>query len=314
MTVSKTDYQTPRYWSLCGPTGSGKSALALRLAQLFGGEIVNCDSVQFYRYLTIGAAKPTSEELKRVPHHLIDILNPDEEFDASLFAQKGRAIISDIAARGKLPIVVGGSGLYLRCLQGHDFHDLPNDPQLRASLNELSCEALYQQLQLKDPGRADALHPNDKVRISRALELNQLLGKTFSEYSAKPAPISFPAELNLFLHLPRAVLHQKIEQRTDQMLLGGLVDEVSEILDRGYCGDLKPLQSIGYKQVIAFLEGSLPKSELRNRILFATRQYAKRQCTWFKKSPDFVQIEDVPNDDEALKSLIKNLLRESAML
>ncbi|MCB9228478.1 MAG: tRNA (adenosine(37)-N6)-dimethylallyltransferase MiaA [Deltaproteobacteria bacterium] len=297
------------YWLLCGPTASGKSGLALRLAHLLDGEIINADSVQCFRYLNIGSAKPSPSERSSIPHHLFDVLNPDEDYDAHRFAEEAHALIYSIARQGKKPIVVGGSGLYLRFLQQENIHSLPSDHSVRQTLLTENTDILWHRLREKDPERAEQLHPHDRNRILRALELFIITGKTFREHQAdKPKSGLFRPELSIFLNLPRAQLHQRIRQRSKEMLAAGLIKEVQELLHKGYAPDCRGLQSIGYRQVTACLAGEFHEAELEDRIVFATRQYAKRQCTWFRKCSVDLQLESVPLCDEELMSLCQAAL------
>lgn len=269
---------------IAGPTGSGKSALALALAERLNGEIIGCDSVQLYRGFDIGSAKPTPAELARVPHHLIDVLDPADDCDAALYAGLARAAIVDVAARGRLPIIVGGTGLYLRALLGTSFHaDLPKDESLRNDLRALRTDELYGRLVAADPARAAALHPNDRFRVVRALELVTLLGKPVSALGAPPSPVN-PLAARIFVLDPdRGALHAAIAARTHAMLAAGLVAEVERLLAAGVPAEAKPMQSIGYKQAALYLSGTLAAAALPDAVMAATRQYAKRQTTWFRK-------------------------------
>lgn len=276
--------KTPPLIVIAGPTGSGKSALALAAAERLNGEIIGCDSVQLYRGFDIGSAKATSAERARVPHHLIDILDGAEECDAAAYSTLALAAIAAVQARGKTAIVVGGTGLYLRALWGSGFHDdLPKDEALREELRALSTEDLQIRLRAVDPQRAAALHPNDRFRVVRALELFTLLGKPLSELA--PAPVRALEAHTIVLDPERAVLHAAIERRTQAMLEQGLIAEVEGLLRAGIGRDVKPMQSIGYKQVALYLDGQLALADLTSAIMAATRQYAKRQTTWFKKVP-----------------------------
>ncbi len=270
---------------ICGPTGSGKSALGLKIAETFNGEIVSCDSVQIYRGFDIGSAKPTQDEQNRIPHHMIDIVNWSQDFDAGQYAVMARAAATQIRERGKLPIVVGGSGLYLRAFLGEGWHaDLPKNDDLRKKLNEKTVDELRDTLEKLDPIRAKEIHPNDKFRLARALELLTLLGKPVREVERKG---ELPECLNdpyiIFLDPPRKYLHETILNRTKSMLATGLVEEVRSLLAEGCPWNAKPMQTIGYKETFRFLRGEFETSQLEELILFATRQYAKRQMTWFKK-------------------------------
>lgn len=268
-----------------GPTGSGKSALAMRLAEESNGEIVSCDSVQIYKGFNIGSAKPTKDDQEKIPHHLIDIISWNEEYDAGRYAVEARAAAAKILAKGKTVIIAGGSGLYLRSFLGEGWHaNLPKDEILREELNQLSETELFSKLQKVDPVRASEIHPHDKFRLVRALELLMLLGKPVREIEKTNLwPHDWPTPHITILNPPREKLHDAILKRTKAMLAEGLVEEVKSLHIQGCPLEAKPMQTIGYKQVAEFLTGALKKEELENAILFATRQYAKRQITWFKK-------------------------------
>lgn len=268
--------------AVAGPTGSGKTALGLALAASLGGEIVGCDSVQLYRGFDVGAAKPSPLERAQIPHHLVDVLAWDEDCDAARYAVMAKAAIAGIHARGRAAVIVGGTGLYLRALQGDAFHaDLPQDSALRAALSQLALPELYARLAAKDPARAAELHPNDRFRVARALEITTLLGRPVSSLPKAPASgeEAFPV---LVIDPPRAALHEALAGRTAAMLAHGLVAEVTALLSKGVAKTAKPMQSIGYRQVLLYLAGEISAAELPEKILAATRQYAKRQCTWFR--------------------------------
>lgn len=269
---------------IAGPTASGKTELALRCAEEFGGEIVNCDSIQLYRGFDIGAAKPDAAERARAPHHLFDVLEWHEECDARRYASMAHATVDEIHGRGKLPILVGGTGLYLRAFWQEGWHtELPKDEALRLSLQSISNEDLAQELKEKDPKRASEIHLNDRFRLQRAVELVRLLGKPLSSLEP-PAPSPYKEQsVTVILQPDRAWLHQRIEKRVGLMLEAGLIAEVDGLLAKGCSADAKPMQSIGYRQVIEFRTGILTQERLASEILFATRQYAKRQDTWFGK-------------------------------
>lgn len=271
---------------VAGPTGSGKTALALALAAAFDGEIIGCDSVQVYRGFDIGSAKATAAERAAVPHHLIDVVDWQEDFDAARYAQVASAAIEAIRTRKRLPIVVGGTGLYLRALLREDFHeDLPSDAGLRAELRERGTEELYERLKKLDPQRAGAVHPNDRVRVVRALELVTLLGKPLHEVTQKE--VAGGARRReayvIVLDPPRAALHAAIAGRTKAMLKDGILEETRALLTAGVTANAKPMQSIGYKQCAELVAGALQEAELEGAIVAATRQYAKRQCTWYRR-------------------------------
>ena len=302
MKVSESHVQPgQRYVVVAGPTGSGKSALAMALASELAGEIINCDSVQVYRGFDIGAAKVTAAERQRVPHHLLDVAEAHDSFDAALFATAAHAAKSEILARGALPLVVGGTGLYLRALLGQGWNsDLPQDPELRAKLATLSTSELHEQLQRLDAKRAAELHPNDRVRLLRAVELVTLLGKPLNEAGFTGITPPDPAAFVIVLEPPRAKLHERIAARTRLMLESGLIEEVRALIAAGVSPSCKPMQSIGYKQVCDYLAGQLGQAELAEAIMAATRQYAKRQCTWFRSTPTHLRLDG----SEALEAVV----------
>lgn len=288
-----------------GPTASGKSALALKLAKDFNGEIINGDSVAMYRRFDIGTAKPSKQDRKLVTHHLIDILDPEEELDAARYGDLALAKIDELHNMGKLPIVVGGSGLYLRALMRENFHDLPHSPALRSELSALSNTELLTKLQLMDPERASKIHPNDHFRLARALEIITLTGKTMAQLTGEPSKVNKHGAIIITIEPDRATLHQRIAARTVKMMEEGLLEEVKEILASGVSRNAKPFSTIGYKQVLAFFQGNLELNKLQDQIIFATRQLAKRQCTWFNKLSSDIRLENENLTPEALDSLQK---------
>ncbi len=301
--------ESTHYIVIAGPTASGKSALALALAERMSGEIVGCDSVQLYRKFDVGSAKPSADELSRVSHHLVDVLDWHEDYDAARYARDARFAINDILARRKIPIIVGGTGLYLRALLKEAFHDdLPSDEGLRAELQTQSSVDLFQRLRDCDPKRAGEIHQNDRFRIVRALELNILLGGPVHEKTSRQIDGASNAEASIFILDPvRSVLHDRIALRTKQMLTGGLLDEVSNLIKSGVSITCKPMESIGYKQAAAFLNGQLAEEFLFDHISAATRQYAKRQCTWFRKVKEGQTLPQNAALEEHLRLILKNI-------
>jgi len=273
---------------ILGPTATGKTAVSIKLAKELNAEIVNFDSVQVYKRLDIGSAKPTMKEMQGIRHHLIDILDPDEHFDASLFAKTASNIISSIIKRGKVVILVGGTGMYLRAyLQGLS-PCIPSDLSLRSRLkditNEKGCEYLHEYLLKIDPASAKRIHPNDGYRIIRAIEVYELTGKSISDWFNE-FPVDNSYNINVVkigLILPRDELYKKIERRTDIMIKQGLIEEVKGLLDDGYSPEIKCLQSLGYKEIISYLKGKISLETAISLIKRDTRRYAKRQITWFK--------------------------------
>ena len=275
-----------------GPTGSGKTDLAIRLAEAVGGEIVNADSMQIYRGMDIGTAKPSAEERARVPHHLLDIVSPDVNFTASDFRREATAAIADIDARGRKAVVVGGTGLYIRALLEGLVDSPTGDPQLRLQFADCSGEELLQRLAVVDPVTAARLHPNDRVRLVRALEVYSQTGRPISDLRSEHGfSGSYYDSLKVAIRVERQELYRRLERRVDLMLQEGLVQEVSALMDQGFSRDMKAMRSIGYKEVASFLAGELTLDKAVELIKRDTRRYAKRQMTWFTKENDINWLE-----------------------
>ena len=282
--------------ALVGPTGTGKTALALRIAERLDAEIVNCDSRQVYRYLDIGTAKPSAEERRAVPHHLFDVVDPDQGFDCARYRALARAAIADIRARGRRVVLVGGTGLYLKVLRYGLAPAPPRDAALRRRLEDLEDAepgALHRRLAGRDPAAATRLHPHDRVRLIRALEVGELTGTTLS---ARQAAHGFrAAELEcrvIGLTMERAALRARLDARCRAMLEAGLVDEVRALWQRGFGPELAPLQSIGYREIGAHLRGECDLERALADMQRATHRFAKRQRTWFRADPTVHWIDD----------------------
>ena len=278
----------PKLIIILGPTAVGKSALALELAAELGAEIINADSQQVYRYMNIATGKPSQAERIRVPHHLIDIVDPDQEFNAAMFRAAAMERIRDIHSRKKIVIVCGGTGLYLRALTNGLFVGPGQEPGIRKVLEQEIQESgigvLYQRLQRIDPSVTSRIHPNDRQRIVRALEVYQLTGKPMSEWQREHGFREYPFDtLKVGLNRERNELYNLIERRCDRMIQDGLLDEVRGLVAGGYSLNLKPLQSVGYRQVGLVLQGSANMADAVEEMKQETRRYAKRQLTWFRR-------------------------------
>ena len=285
--------------AVVGPTGSGKTELALRLAERFGGEIVNTDSLQVYRHLDIGTAKPEPAERARAPHHLLDVADPDEPFSAGAYVRAARRVLAELEDRGRLAILCGGTGLYFRALtQG--LADIPEVPAavrdaLSARLARQGPEALHAELGRADGPSAARIHPRDGQRIVRALAVVEATGRSLSAYqAARPFRCATRGVLSVGFAWERGELYRRVERRVERMLERGLVAEVEGILARGYSPQLKPLNAIGYLEAVAYLQGRLAREALAPAIQLRTRHYAKRQITWFRRHPgvDWAAPED----------------------
>jgi tRNA dimethylallyltransferase len=280
--------------AIVGPTASGKSDAALQLAGELDGEIVACDSMQIYRGLDVGTAKPTAAERARMPHHLLDVANPDETFSAARFAELADRALGEIAARGKVAIVCGGTGLYFRALRWGLFEAPPRDQALRDRLyadEKAQPGVLHERLRVVDPQAAAKIAPRDHLRLVRALEVHTLTGVPLSQHHAQHEARERHPMAVAVLDPPRALLDERIEARTRAMLAAGLVDETRRVRERWGAG-LAALQSVGYAEASQFLDGKLSEAELPQAIVRATRGYARRQRTWFKKERDVRLFQD----------------------
>lgn len=279
---------------LSGPTASGKSALALSLARQFPVEIVNADSLQVYRYFDIGTAKPTPDERSEVPHHLIDVADPDEPYDAGRYIREAERAIAGIRARGRVPMLVGGTGMYIRALlRGLD--PLPADPRVREGLSRRweseGGAALHAELARIDPETAARVHPSDRIRVVRALEIAAVAGTPPSR--ARAAWAARDAKHGcLFLALwpDRETLYRRVDARAEEMFRRGLTEEVRGLLARGYGRSLKPMMALGYRHAAAHLLDGVPLSETIEDMKRDTRRYAKRQVTWLSSEPNLVHL------------------------
>lgn len=293
------------------PTATGKTQLALELAEATGGEIINADSLQVYRWMDIGTAKPTQAERNRVPHHLIDVVNPDEEFNAALYAKEARRVIDDLYRRRKPIFVVGGTGLYIRALISGMIETPAADERLRDHYRSLrdrhGREYLHELLRRRDPRAAARINPNDSVRVIRALEVLDQIGQSIVDLQRRHAFLDCPYDvLKIGLRVDRDILKDRIATRTAKMLEEGLIAEVEGLLARGYGEHLKPLQSLGYKQVIDFLRGRHDLEETVYLINRDTWHYSKRQMTWFSADKSIVWV--VPEQRLSIRRLLEEFL------
>lgn len=300
---------------IAGPTASGKSSLGVELALSLGGEILNADSMQVYRGMDVGTAKPTLEEQKGIPHHLLDVVDPDEDFSAATFRSMALALVREICSRGKICLVVGGTGLYIKALLGGLLRSPPADPRLRETLR-LECDnhgstRLYERLKLLDPESASRVHPNDKVRIIRSLEIIHLTNRRPSELSREHGFRDRAlGALKLCLKINREELYHRINRRSAAMLRAGLVGETESLLSKGYSSQLKPMKSIGYRHIVKYLEGTWSLAEATRNLQRDTRRYAKRQLTWFRADPEFTWIS--PDNFDLASKKIRAFLVEAA--
>jgi tRNA dimethylallyltransferase len=275
-----------RLTAIVGPTASGKSALALRVAEAVGGEIVSCDSLQVYRGLDIGSAKPTPEERRRVRHHLIDEVEPDHHFTAAEYARRGRAVLAALREAGRPTVIAGGTGLYLRALVSGLFEGPSRDPALRPRLERLAERfgdaRLHRLLARVDPAAAARTSPRDRVRVVRALEVFWASGRPLTEHQRQPLqPLEGYEIRTLGLSPPRDVLLRAVERRAEEMMRRGLVDEVRGLLRR-FPATLRPLQAIGYRQALEVALGRMDSAQAQRDMVRDTMRYAKRQMTWFR--------------------------------
>lgn len=294
-----------------GPTASGKSSLAVELAQHFQGEVLNADSMQVYRGMDIGTAKPSIEERRGIKHYLLDVVNPDEDFNAALYRSMALPSINEMASREKLCFVVGGTGLYIKALLGGLMDCTPSVPAFRVRMQE-ECDlygtrVLHNRLKLLDPEAASKIHPHDKIRIIRALEILHLTHEQPSALMRKHGFRQSPFRtLKICLQMDRKQLYHRINERSLFMIDNGLVRETEDLLKKGYSSHLKSMQSLGYRHMIKYMEGAWELDEAVKSLQADTRRYAKRQLTWFRADPEvnWMQPAEVDNIIKKIRDFV----------
>ena len=303
----------PKVIVICGPTALGKTSTAIHLAKHFDGEIIGADSMQIYRQMDIGTAKPTIDEQARVKHHMINFIDPNEHFDARTYAILSREKIMELHEQKIIPFVVGGTGLYIKALLHGLFKTEASDSDIRgrlkAEVQSFGSTYLYKRLCRQDPDTATKIHPNDTYRIMRALEVYELTGKTLAKFHQEHGFRDSPfVALKIGLHIRREMLYKRINKRVEIMINSGFIDEVKRLLAMGYSTELKSMQSIGYRHIVNFIEDHCTWDETVRMLKRDTRRYAKRQMTWFKADPEVIWKE--PEALEDIKELIKKFLQE----
>ena len=289
-------FPKPRIVIICGPTAIGKTTAGIAAAERFGGQIISADSMQIYRRMNIGTAKPTQSEQDRIVHHLIDIVDPQEPFDAAQYSQLARRKVTELIAQGIAPFVVGGTGLYIKALTHGIFTAEAPDPSVRKRLQDQikteGTDNLYQQLQHKDPETAARIHPNDTYRIVRALEMIESTGNSMTQLQHQHRFNDQPfMALKIGLQMERAKLYGRINRRVDLMIQEGLLAEVESLLETGCQSSLKSMQSIGYRHMVDYIEKRMSWEEAVRTLKRDTRRYAKRQLTWFRADPEIMWTE-----------------------
>jgi len=297
-----------RIITIVGPTATGKSALAIQLALALGGEIVSADSRQVYRYMDIGTAKPSLEDQAAIPHHIIDIIYPDENFTLATYQELAFQAIADIQRRGKLALLVGGSGLYVRAVTGGlSIPKVAPDPELRRRLEKRAeqegYQVLYSELQKLDPQAVEKIDPRNVRRVIRALEVCITAGVPFSQLKRSSPEV--PALTIGLTTTAREDLYKRIDSRVDDMIERGLVDEVKWLIDRGYSPDLPAMSGLGYKQIVSYLKGETSLEETVQRIKFETHRFARHQYAWFRPKDEHIHWFDIREEPlESIRSLI----------
>lgn len=309
---------------LTGPTAVGKTKLSIKIAKEINGEIISADSMQVYRHMDIGSAKIRKEEMEGIKHYLVDILEPDEEFNVAIFQKLCLDAINEIYEDGKIPILVGGTGFYIQAvLYGIDFEVESDENSFRNSCeqlvkeNPLGASILHQRLAEVDPLSAGLIHENNIKRVIRALEFYERNGQPISKHNFEQRQKESPYQFAYFvLNQDRDELYQKIESRVDNMICDGLVSEVRALKDRGFHKNMVSMQGIGYKEILQYLDGEFTLEEAVRQIKLNTRHFAKRQLTWFRREKDVIWInkEEYENSEERIAEEIKNVLRSKGII
>ncbi len=300
---------------LAGPTGVGKTELSINLAKRLNGEIISADSMQIYKYMDIGSAKVTEEEMKGVKHHLIDVVNPGKEFSVSDFKDYGEKALKEIYAKGKLPMIVGGTGLYINSLTCNmNFTESEKDDDYRKELDSLAEEKgniyVHELLKDIDPISYKNIHPNNRKRVIRALEVYKLTGQPFSSYNAGEKLYDSNYDIHFYvLTMNREKLYERINKRVDIMMDKGLLDECIKLKEMGYISSIQSMQGIGYKEILYYLEGKISLENAVDMIKQGSRNYAKRQLTWFRRDPRAIFLDkDVLSEEEIIDKISNDML------
>ena len=297
-----------------GPTAVGKTDLSIKIAQKLNGEIISADSMQIYKYMDIGSAKVTKEEMQGVKHHMIDIITPDKNYSVSDFKEGGLNAINEIFAKGKQPIIVGGTGLYINALTCNmDFTESEKDNEYREYLEKLALEHgneyIHNMLKDIDPVSYNNIHANNRKRVIRALEVYKLTGKPFSSFNVGDDLYNSEFDVHYYvLTMDREKLYSRINKRVDIMMENGLIEECKKLRDMGYTSSMQSMQGIGYKEVLYYLEGNISLEEAVEMIKKGSRNYAKRQLTWFRRDPRVQFLDkDILSEEEIINNLVNDM-------
>ena len=298
--------------AICGPTASGKTALSIELAKKINGEIVSCDSMQIYKYMNIGTAKPDTQEMKSIKHYLLDIVEPNERYSVADYKRDAKKAIKEIIEKGKVPIIVGGTGLYLDSLIYEiEYQNIEFDEEYRKKLEkqveEIGLETLYEEAKKIDPEAIEKISSNDKKRILRILEIYHATGKNKTEQEKESRKKEVEYDYRVFaINWDREVLYNRINKRVDSMIEQGLIEEVKEILKK-YDEFPTAMQGLGYKEVVQYLKGEYTKEEMIEKLKMETRRYAKRQLTWFRKSKQIIWLDGENGIQNNMKIILEGI-------